>query len=71
MTRHARRHPALNIGTLSHLQTGRFALLVAALVINLLSLALPITLLQVYDRVLPHNSIPTLTLLLFVVRSKV
>ena len=64
MTRHARRHPALNIGTLSHLQTGRFALLVAALVINLLSLALPITLLQVYDRVLPHNSIPTLTLLI-------
>lgn len=57
------RRPGLNIGTLSHLRTGRFALLVAALVINLLSLALPITLLQVYDRVLPHNSIPTLTLL--------
>lgn len=58
-----KRRPGLNIGTLSHLRTGRFALLVAALVINLLSLALPITLLQVYDRVLPHNSIPTLTLL--------
>ncbi|WP_430473051.1 peptidase domain-containing ABC transporter [Thalassospira lucentensis] len=57
------RRSGLNIGTLSHLRTGRFALLVAALVINLLSLALPITLLQVYDRVLPHNSIPTLTLL--------
>ncbi|MBX2833054.1 MAG: ATP-binding cassette domain-containing protein [Rhodospirillales bacterium] len=57
------RRPGLNIGTLSHLRTGRFALLIAALVINLLSLALPITLLQVYDRVLPHSSIPTLTLL--------
>ncbi|PKR49488.1 ABC transporter ATP-binding protein [Thalassospira povalilytica] len=54
----------MNIGTLSHLRTGRFSLLIAALVINLLSLALPITLLQVYDRVLPHNSIPTLTLLI-------
>ncbi|MDG4720733.1 MULTISPECIES: peptidase domain-containing ABC transporter [Thalassospira] len=58
------RRPGLNIGTLSHLRTGRFALLIAALVINLLSLALPITLLQVYDRVLPHSSIPTLTLLI-------
>ncbi|RCK45851.1 peptidase domain-containing ABC transporter [Thalassospira profundimaris] len=58
------RRPGLNIGTLSHLRAGRFSLLIAALVINLLSLALPITLLQVYDRVLPHNSIPTLTLLI-------
>ena len=58
------RRPGLNIGTLSHLRTGRFSLLIAALVINLLSLALPITLLQVYDRVLPHNSMPTLTLLI-------
>lgn len=58
------RRPGLNIGTLSHLRTYRFSLLIAALVINLLSLALPITLLQVYDRVLPHNSIPTLTLLI-------
>ncbi|MCC9624377.1 ATP-binding cassette domain-containing protein [Thalassospira sp. MA62] len=58
------RKAGLNIGTLSHLRTGRFALLMAALVINLLSLALPITLLQVYDRVLPNNSIPTLTLLI-------
>ena len=64
MTRHVRQHPVLNIGTLSHLQTGRSALLLGALVINLLSLALPITLLQVYDRVLPYNSIPTLTLLI-------
>ncbi|WP_297018587.1 ABC transporter transmembrane domain-containing protein [Thalassospira sp.] len=60
-----RRRSRLNIGTLSHLRTGRFALLITALVINLLTLALPITLLQVYDRVLPHSSIPTLTLLIF------
>lgn len=58
------RRPGLNIGTLSHLRTGRFALLIAALVINLLSLALPITLLQVYDRVLPQSSVQTLTLLI-------
>jgi ATP-binding cassette subfamily C protein LapB len=59
-----KRKPGLHIGTLSHLGAGRFAILLAAFVINLLSLALPVTLLQVYDRVLPHNAIPTLTLLI-------
>lgn len=58
-----RRH-GLRIGTLSHLRSGWLSILVAALVINLLSLALPVALLQVYDRVLPHSSIPTLTLLI-------
>ena len=38
-------------------------ILAATLVINLLSLALPAVLLQVYDRIIPNNSIDTLLLL--------
>ncbi|MFH1805023.1 MAG: ABC transporter transmembrane domain-containing protein [Pseudomonadota bacterium] len=58
------RRKKLRIGALSHLRSGRFSVVIGALSINLLSLALPITLLQIYDRVLPHHSIPTLTLLI-------
>ena len=36
---------------------------VATLAINLLSLALPLTILQTYDRILPHKAIGTFTLL--------
>ncbi len=35
----------------------------ATIVINLLSLALPVVLLQVYDRVIPNQSVDTLALL--------
>ncbi|MDP2696482.1 peptidase domain-containing ABC transporter [Thalassospira sp.] len=58
------RRKKLQIGALSHLRSGRFSVVIGALSINLLSLALPVTLLQIYDRVLPHHSIPTLTLLI-------
>ncbi|MSP68507.1 MAG: ABC transporter permease, partial [Alphaproteobacteria bacterium] len=38
-------------------------LIVATLVINLLSMALPIVILQVYDRVIPNNALATLLIL--------
>ena len=40
------------------------AVLVASLLINLLALALPLTILQVYDRVIPNSAFNTLTALL-------
>ena len=40
------------------------AVVVASLLINLLALALPLTILQVYDRVIPNSSFNTLTALL-------
>ncbi len=44
---------------------------VASCVINLLSLALPLTILQVYDRVLPNAAYATLTVLLLVLASAI
>lgn len=40
-------------------------ILVASLFLNVLSLALPIVLLQVYDRIIPNVALQTLTLLIF------
>ena len=40
-------------------------IILAALVINLLGLALPLFIMNVYDRVIPHNSISTLWALVF------
>ena len=40
------------------------AVLVASLLINLLAFTLPLTILQVYDRVIPNSSFNTLTALL-------
>lgn len=41
------------------------AVLISSFLINLLALALPLTILQVYDRVIPNNSFNTLAALLF------
>jgi len=46
-----------------YLPLARADVVVASLVINLLSLALPILTLQIYDRVIPNNAISTLTIL--------
>ncbi|MEP4377352.1 ATP-binding cassette domain-containing protein [Roseibium sp.] len=43
---------------------GRFEMFIAAAVSNILSLALPIAILQVYDRVIPNAALNTLALLL-------
>ncbi len=40
-----------------------FHLVLSSLVVNLLALAMPIMMLQTYDRILPHHGIGTLTLL--------
>ncbi len=40
------------------------AILTATIVINLLALGLPVVLLQVYDRIIPNNSVDTLLLLI-------
>src|SRR3990167_8927697 len=40
-------------------------LFLPSMFINLLSIAFPLTLLQIYDRIIPHHSISTLVLLMF------
>lgn len=60
-------HPASTL-SLAALQppgagTSRSLVLNASVVINLLSLALPLVILHVYDRVLPYGSLPTLLVL--------
>ncbi|MBF0240484.1 MAG: ATP-binding cassette domain-containing protein, partial [SAR324 cluster bacterium] len=44
-----------------HFAQNTFDLLLASAFINILSLALPLTLMQVYDRIIPHESMGTLT----------
>ena len=48
----------------THLLRMPLSVIAASIAINLLALALPLTILQVYDRVIPHQSIETLTILL-------
>jgi ABC-type protease/lipase transport system fused ATPase/permease subunit len=48
----------------THLLRMPWSVVAASAAINLLALALPLTILQVYDRVIPHQSIETLTMLL-------
>ena len=47
----------------SRVPWSRFDVVIASLMMNLLSLALPIVLLQVYDRIVPNNAKETLVLL--------
>ena len=49
---------------LSTLHENIFDLVVASLFLNLLGLALPLSMLQVYDRILPNRSVGTMVLLL-------
>ena len=53
----------VSLGALSHMPGGGFDLFLASLFINILALALPLTLLQVYDRILPNTAEGTLILL--------
>jgi len=56
--------PAFTLGEFSTLRTNLFDLAVASLFLNVLGLALPMSLLQVYDRILPNHSTGTMVLLM-------
>lgn len=55
---------AFRLGSLSTLKANTFDLAVASLFLNILGLAMPMSLLQVYDRILPNKSTGTMVLLL-------
>jgi ATP-binding cassette subfamily C protein LapB len=48
----------------THLLRMPWSVVAASVAINLLALALPLTILQVYDRIIPHQSVETLAILL-------
>ncbi len=52
------------LGRLAHVPGGMFDLLLTSLFINILSLAMPLSLLQIYDRILPNNAQSTLFMLI-------
>ena len=54
----------VHLSDLSTLKDNIFDLLVASLFLNLLGLALPLSMLQIYDRILPNHSVGTMVLLL-------
>lgn len=53
-----------NLASLSTLRSNLFDLVVSSLFLNVLGLALPLSLLQIYDRILPNKSTGTMVLLL-------
>lgn len=55
---------AFRLSSLSTLKSNAFDLAVASLFLNILGLAMPMSLLQVYDRILPNKSTGTMILLL-------
>lgn len=52
------------LGSISYTPGGVFDLILASVFINLLALAMPLTLLQVYDRIIPNSAEGTLILLI-------
>jgi ATP-binding cassette subfamily C protein LapB len=59
--------PSINLSALSTLRSNAFDLVVASLFLNILNLVMPLSLLQVYDRILPDQSTSTMVMLLIVV----
>ena len=59
-----KRSPAFSLSNLSTLKSNMFDLVVASFFLNILGLAMPMSLLQVYDRILPNKSTGTMVLLL-------
>jgi ATP-binding cassette subfamily C protein LapB len=55
----------VHLSDLSTLKDNIFDLFLASLFLNLLGLALPLSMLQIYDRILPNHSVGTMVLLLF------
>lgn len=60
----SKKQPAFSLGAFSTLKSNMFDLAIASLFLNILGLALPMSLLQVYDRILPNKSTGTMVLLL-------
>ncbi len=56
--------PAFSIASLSTLKGSLFDLALGSLFLNILGLALPMALLQVYDRILPNKSVGTMVFLM-------
>ena len=57
-------YEGVSISSLSTLKTSLFDLAMGSLFLNILGLALPMALLQVYDRILPNKSVGTMVLLM-------
>ena len=55
---------AVSVASLSTLKKSLFDLALGSLFLNILGLALPMSLLQVYDRILPNKSVGTMVLLM-------
>ena len=55
------------IGMLSPFKDEKTTIITSSIVINVLALAFPLLMLQLYDRILPHQSLDTLTLFSFAV----
>ena len=53
-----------DLGSFSHTPGGLFDLVLASIFINVLALAMPLTLLQVYDRIIPNSADGTLIMLI-------
>ena len=63
-------HPTssqISVGLLSPFNDERKTVIASSIIINLLALAFPLLMLQLYDRILPHQSYETLGLLAFAV----
>ena len=63
------RADSVHLGRMAFMPGGMLDLAVATVFINLLALALPLTLLQIYDRILPNTATGTLSLLILGVGS--
>ena len=57
------------LGKIAYTPGGIFDLILASLFINILALAMPLTLLQVYDRIIPNTAEGTLIMLIIGVGS--
>ncbi len=52
-----------SLGSIAYMPGGIFDLMLASVFVNVLALAMPLTLLQVYDRIIPNSAAGTLVLL--------
>jgi len=67
--RREKQNNAGDLGSIAYMPGSIFDLIIASIFINLLALAMPLTLLQVYDRIIPNSADGTLILLIVGVAS--